>query len=286
MARTRHVLFLVTILATIGPWAGRAMAQGDQPAQPENPVAVEPTVGQAANLPSAESLFERYVQEAGGLEAMRKLKNRKQEGIMTTQPVRTKSFFTVWFVNPNKLFARIERPGEPITEIVYDGQIGWRRFGNDYIPITGDDLVRLKEGADFLGEANYKQRYTSLKTVQKIPDFGGTPVYAVRVKSVNDKAYMVFFDADTGILRGVETTVGEGNRRRLLQAEVRDFKRVGGVLYPMTTIRRTLVTKDQITEERVAFDTIEVNVDDVPSFERPASLVETNENAPGESGGG
>lgn len=243
------------------PGQGQPAEQGQQPAE------------RPADLPPAEAIFERYVQVIGGWDVLQAVTSRKLEGRLTTRPQRSRAFVTLWQQAPDKFLLRVERPGAETLEIGFDGRIGWRRVGEQVGYVQGDELARMRDAADFHGEANYKARYRSMETVGEVK-YRDQPAYAVRTESVSGKVYLNYFEKETGLLRGVHAMVGEEGQELPMLVELTDYRELGGVLYPFKTIRRQQMPDGTVLEETVEYTSGQTNVTDLPQIEAPPATAQ------------
>ncbi len=257
-------MVLLGVSALVCPLGAHAQ-QGTEPAiQPTNPDDDIPIV----ELPDAESVFERHIKAIGGMDAFKAHKNRKLVGRVMMRPGNSSSFITIWHVNPDKMFIKIEQPGASTFEIIFDGKNGWRNvpFGES-IRYEGKRLAELRDESDFFGEANYKQRYKKIETLAS-GTYAGHDVYIVHAVDHRDKETQVIFDKDTGLLVGVRMLEKLPNGQNdLVSVVISDYKEFNGILLPMKSVRQS-----SQMEQVVEFTKILIDVDDVPRFDPPKDL--------------
>lgn len=250
-------------LVVVPAWAqdGGAPAAPTPPAQPAAPEAPQ-------ELPPAEALFERHVEQVGGREVFEKLETRLMEGSFKSS-MGVAAFATMYFEKPNRLAVLLEVPGAQTVSTVYDGEVGWRQTGGVVELVEGAELTDLVESADFFGELNWKRRYTNLRTVEA-GRFDGRLTYRVAYESVAGKRGFHFFDEESGYFFGTQTTTTMGGQERGIFVTLRDYEPFGEVKFP-TVIRQQLGTDIVVTYEfsRIDFETKRPEL-----FERPARVTE------------
>ena len=267
---------LIAAVLGLSLTCGLAGAQ-DAPAQPApEPPAATPDQPRAEpgaeELPGPESLFEKHVEAIGGWDAVRAIKNRHIKGRIRNEKQGFLARLEIWAETPDKQRILMQVPGQGELDTYYDGGVGWRTRDGNYALVTGDALNDLALTADFLGEAGYAERYTDLKTLdRKDYDMKGREVYRVAYKSRFGKQGIILFDTESGLVVGSLTTMTlethdvSGQMQTILVLE--DYKDFGGVLWP-TRVRQVTPNGETI----ITYRTVEVNVDDMPGFTRPAEV--------------
>lgn len=242
-----------------------ALAQDDGQLSPLEEKAKQ----QKQNLPSAESIFERYVEAIGGREKLMALRNRVHEGLLSESSSGAQKWLTMTYVAPNKLRIEIEEPGGTTYDIVYDGEIAWLDAGEKGQDLLlGPMLIDLSNDADFYGEANYKERYLHVETeVQQ--QFKGRDAYYVKYRTrLGSKPGYSIFDVESGLLLGTRTFQAKGEDVQEVQTYIAGYKEYEGVLLP-TEIVQTDENGDRTT---FVFRRTRVNVPDPATFERPEAI--------------
>jgi hypothetical protein len=131
---------------------------------------------------------------------------------------------------------------------------------------TGDELAQAKHQADFYGDLNYVDRYSLIETLSR-ETFAGQAVYKVRRVNLSEVESFVYFSVDSGLLVGMEATAETQMGKVPVVTELRDYIDVSGMLQPTTMLQNTMGI-----EQRMAWDTIEANVADVPSLAPPSDI--------------
>ena len=200
------------------------VASADLPPEPEH-AHKEP-----ARLPAPEAVLAKYLQAAGGAEALSKVESRVMKATLTgfgDAPVPVE----VLAKAPGKRISIVKRPqGENKT--AFDGEHGW--LGNAGRPardMSGPDNDAARLDARFALPAELPTLFKEFRTRPGQPVDGRE---TVRVIASNPGAPPVewFFDAETGLLlrqkRYVETVLG----RNPTEITYADYREADGIKVP------------------------------------------------------
>lgn len=254
----RPLALTACLVLSAGLAAVPAMAQDAKPAAPAAPAPSQD------GLPAAEQLFQKYVAAIGGPDAFKEDKNRVTKGDIAVVGQPTKGSIVTYRVSPNKSYAVFELPGIVTNETWCDGVSGWQRNSNTGTKkLEGMDLTQALRDADFMGEANYKNRYREMKTLEKTT-FSEQPAYAVLVTPPEGDSRTFYFDTDKGYLIGIKFKDPGGNE---WTTTLSDYKQFGKALHPTR-----IVQKSSRTEAIRTITSIEVNVPNMPSTDAPEEV--------------
>jgi hypothetical protein len=260
---SRTCVWVIAAVAASGPAWAQTVPAPETNKQPGAEASKQP-------LPKAEEVFEQYITAIGGREALGKLTNRVLKGTVEVPKSGYQGLLTFEQAPPNKLHVTAEVPGLRTDESGFDGTTGWTRDpdrGGRIVP-PGPELETLKDSADFLGEANYKNRYKSVEVVDRM-EFEGRPAYKIHATLLDGSERSLFFDTETHLLLGAEMQrEGPGGKPYTFTVAMTDYKEAGGTKYPSKIVQRA-EGKEPAT---IAFKTIEVNVAKAPSFEVPEDI--------------
>ncbi|MFN0133227.1 MAG: hypothetical protein ACKVW3_11975 [Phycisphaerales bacterium] len=227
---------------------------------------VAPSWGQEqpAELPAAEQLFAKHVQAVGGEEAMKAEKNRVARGKIAVMGRSGDGILTTLRIAPNRLYNQVEFPGVATIETWCDGESAWIRDSNGGTRrLTGEPLIEVRRSADFLGEANFRNRYSSLKTQAKTT-FADRPAFSVKATTTEGNERTLFFDTERGFLIGYKMPGPTGDPTNERTTIFSDYKPFGGVSHPTKTIQ-----KDSRSETTITFTEIEANVVTMQNIDPP-----------------
>lgn len=240
-------------LMSVSAWA--------QDAKPEAPKAAEPPAAPVpADLPSAESLFEKHIAAVGGSEAIKTEKNRLVRGKIQTGAQGIEGALRTIRVAPNKFYQTIELPGIVTLETWYNGEEAWVRDSNrDTRRVSGPELSELKLQADYAGEMNYKGRYKEIKTVGR-EQFEEADVFVVKATPNAGRDRTLYFDAKSGLLIGIRMATEKADVDSV--TVLSDYKKFGDLLHPTKSVQKlggnqTTVTVTQIETNLTMLPTVE-----------------------------
>jgi len=227
-------LALMPVLAPVVPAAVGQVSQPApaKPATPPQPVA--PGAPQEG-LPTGTDLFAKHVAAIGGEAALRAEKHRvtRFKQVVEVNDQTLTGTITVNSVAPDRMYMILDFPGIFTVETWCDSENGWERNSNSGIKrLEGEQLAVRKRGAHFLGEADYKNRYKTLTTMERTT-FADRPAYSVKAVSTEDAPSTLFFDADKGFLIGIRTTESTGERTVTFY----DYKQYGSTMQAGKTVQ-------------------------------------------------
>jgi hypothetical protein len=222
------------------------------------PVAV-PAIGQGAflnttfddapktpeALPSAEQLFDKYVEALGGKAAIDKIKTRSSKvtllrpklvnsgtpkaAMLTRSETWTMETF---HKRPDKYVAIITTP-EGVINQGFNGTVGWIKTATERRELNSAQLARMKREVDLYRDVNLRERYSRMAVTGK-EKVGDREAYVIEATSVDNKPEKLFFDTQTGLLlrRTVFTETKLGMDPQ--QTDYEDYRAVDGVWLPFT----------------------------------------------------
>ncbi len=190
----------------------------------------------AAALPEATVLFQRHADTVGGMEALDAFDSRLLTGSFKGADGMS-AFVTMYYEKPERFAVVLEIPGMGTINTVYDGEIGWRQVGANVQLVEGPELVDLIESADYYGEVNWKSRYRNIRTVE-VGALEGVQTYRVAYESVLGKRGFHFFNDETGLFVGTQTTAAMEEGQQAIFVRFDDFEEHDGILMPMKIIQQ------------------------------------------------
>ncbi|MEL6740443.1 MAG: hypothetical protein AAFP26_07295 [Planctomycetota bacterium] len=231
-----------------------------------------------AEMPQPEAIFERYIEVIGGRDALDALKNREIRGVYEGPPFELPARLYMYQEKPNSAHLKIEQPFGGTIEISYDGQTGWERANDGTIrALTGLRLGEFIDTADFLGEANYKNRYAKLETVGESNLFGRN-VWLVAAEAPGGRTRRLAFDKETGLFSGTITPSTTAQGERLIVVTVDNYQDAGGVLYP-TLVEQRIVGQEGVVST-FRYNSIVTNIEGEHDFSAPGEILQPGDPAP------
>ncbi|MEZ6243675.1 MAG: hypothetical protein R3B57_11615 [Phycisphaerales bacterium] len=267
----------LTTLAIFGAMMGAAPAHAQDTTPPlgsesggTTPILTEDAP--KSDLPTAEDLFERHIAAAGGHDKIYAQKNRRIIGVFEGPPFKFPARLTTWLEAPDKLRSHIAEPAGRSIDIGYDGKTAWRQMEDGPVVILDESAAaNLRDAADFYGQANYKNRYMSIKTIG-VGQLLGRSVYIVRAVWPSGVAEQVIFDRDSGYYVGVQYSIPtkEGSEVQILTV-VDAYEDFGGAKYPT---KITQMTPEGKVLAKYEYRNVRVDVDDgFDDYSPPADAV-------------
>ena len=208
----------------------------------------------AARLPTADQIFDKYLQAVGGAAAVQRISSRIEKGTFISGD--SKLPYEVYSKAPDKRVAITHQPdGDAISG--FNGTSGWLEItapsppGRDLIP-SETAAAKLDADLKFALDARQILRGLSVLPPEKID---GREMYVVSGKPENMRHMRLYFDEQTGlltrVLRYTEVPLGFTPVR----VDYADYRDVDGVKIPF---RRTQARPSG--RSIVQIDTIQQNV--------------------------
>ncbi|MGB0010702.1 MAG: c-type cytochrome [Candidatus Sulfotelmatobacter sp.] len=224
--------------------------------------------------PSADELFEKYLQAVGGASAVNKVNSRVMKGTITFGD--SNVLIEIYSKAPDERVSFTHMPhGESIT--AFNGHEGWLGVpGHPVREMHGPDIDGASIDADLHFPAHLKEMFTKVE-VHGTEKVGDHDAYLVVGQRAGKTPLELYFDKQSGLLvrlvRFGETPLG----RLPTQIDYADYKETGGVKIPL---RWTLARPGGRFTIQVSEVKQNVPVDDA-KFSKPPSPPEAQK-GPGE----
>ncbi len=228
-------------------------------------VLVPTLVAQAADSPTAEEVIAKYLEAAGGKEAIAKVKNRKATGMLLLKGMGVEADITSYTAPPNAWTEIFLGPFGAVERGMSDG-VAWEVHPSEGPRIlTGDDFADMK-------------RQSSLSLLSEWEKFFSSVEYAGE-ESIDSVAYhkLVFTPEDGGKVEQYYNTESgllflsrSAQNGKPTESRLSDYKAVDGVQIP-----HKIEARGGPYEIELTLDTIEHNVE-IPAdrFALPAQIKE------------
>ncbi len=193
-----------------------------------------------ADLPSASSIIERFVEAIGGEQAIRSQGARQGRGTLTIPAQGISGAVEAFSAPPNRSLMRIDLAGMGVVRTGYDGNVGWVIHpAMGPMVMDGRMLEQMQQQSDMLAALHPEKYIAGAETLERT-DFEGRSCYKVKITTQSGEEYVEFFDVDTGLLTGTirkqASPMGEIETTSILN----DYRAVEGVLVPMKLTQRLL----------------------------------------------
>jgi carboxyl-terminal processing protease len=149
----------------------------------------------ASNMPSLDSIFEKYLEASGGRSAFEKLNSRVSTGTVEITALGIPGTVEIDEQAPNKSSLIINAPGLGVMQKTFDGNRAWLQDPlQGFIRFTGSALEIVKAVSAFNKQTRLRELYPSPKLLGK-EKVEGKDAYVVQMG-----AEKWFFDASSGLL--------------------------------------------------------------------------------------
>ena len=185
----------------------------------------------AADLPSAESLLDKFVQVTGGQQAYAARKSEVAHGIVEMSAMGIKGTMTRYAAEPDKYLLKMEIPGIGTFLTGAKDGIAW-----DQSDLMGPRVKPGLEKAEALREARFnatagwRDLYPKVETVGEEP-VDGEDCYKVSMTPTEGPAEAMFLSKKTGLARKIlataSTQLGDVDAELLFT----DYKDFGGLKF-------------------------------------------------------
>lgn len=234
-----------------------------------------------AFLPTADQLFDKYVQALGGKAAVDKIKTRSTKVTLLrikvinsgTPKAAALNRGETWTIEtfqkaPDKYLAVFTTPDGVIYQ-GFNGTAGWTKTPGGQRALNDAEVARIKRQADLYKEVKLKEQYSKLSVTgkEKVSD---RAAYVVEAVSLENKTEKLFFDVQSGLL--VRRTVFTETKLGLdpEETDYEDYRQVDGVWLPFTVKVSYLDDNHYGTTRRLTEVKQNVPIDDA-KFEMPAA---------------
>jgi hypothetical protein len=265
MLTISHAVAVLALLVPLGasPDAAGGASESSKAVQPES-----------ADLPTASSLFDAYIEATGGLAAHQRQQDRTLEGVYRLVDQDETQIIRVFASAPNNFRAEIEAPALGTTIRCTNGDTAWgvNLSGKPFM-LSAQERSEILDNGFFLSEAGYKDRYSKI-TTESLGKVEGRASYRVEFETPAGITGAIYFDAENKLLTGREVVSIEDPNRTAIVI-VSDYQDVGGILIPMK--QRQRLTSQSGAAVEVEFRWVKANTGDMPSFDPPAALLDGGE---------
>ena len=193
----------------------------------------------AADMPSGESLLQRYIDRSGGAEAYAKAKNMAMTGTVE-MPAQNISGTVAIFEEGEKSYTSMEFAGIGQIEGGFDGETAWENSALQGPRILqGDEMIEAKRAARLSQITAWHDVYKEARTVGS-EDLDGKPAWKVEMTPKEGKPETFFFDRDSGLL--VRTSAVHSTPLGDIPAEsiMSDFRSIDGILTPFALTEKAM----------------------------------------------
>jgi hypothetical protein len=221
----------------------------------------------AVDMPTGESLLQRYIDRSGGADAYARAKNMSMTGTVEIEG-RNISGDVMIFEEGEKSWTAMEFAGIGKIEEGFDGETAWENSALQGPRILeGEEKITAKRAATLALITTWRDVYKEARTTGS-EDVEGKPAWKVEMTPKEGKPETFFFDRDSGLLVKTSAVLSSPLGEISTQATMSDFRMVQGILTPFA------MTENAMSQSIVMkFDKIAYNVTIPPErFALPAEV--------------
>ena len=207
----------------------------------------------AADLPSGESLIQRFIERSGGVAAYAKARNAQMSGTVEIEG-RNISGKVEMVEEGDKSWTGLELPGIGKIEQGFDGETAWESNpiqGSRLI--EGDEKSALKRSSGFALIHSWKDEYSAARTVGE-EDFHGKPAWRVEMTPKDGKPETFHFDKESSLLVGMSATVSTPLGDIAADVTLSDYRAVDGIQTPFTMTQGAMGQVIVMHFDRIAYN--------------------------------
>jgi hypothetical protein len=220
-----------------------------------------------AELPSGESILDKYIEATGGKDAYKNLKNLVIKGSLEIHGMGIKVDLNIYKAEPNLLLQEMTIPGMGIMLEGVDGKIAWSNSA-----VQGPSIKEGKEAEMALlnalfREEEWREKYTKAETLGT-ETVEGEECYKVLITTKAGTPMTCYYSKNSGFLIRQDSKNESPMGEIQVAAVAKNYKKVGNIMMAHQLINRTMGQTMTMT-----FTDVKFNVD-IPktTFEPPAEV--------------
>jgi hypothetical protein len=225
------------------------------------------SIASAADLPSGESLLERFIERSGGADAYARAKNVSMSGTVELAGRNISGSVSV-VQEGEKSYTVIDLPGIGPVEEGFDGETAWGASALQGPRILeGDEKIAVKRASSLASFSSWRDVYKETRTAGS-EDVDGKSAWKVDMIPKEGKPETFYFDKDSGLLVRITTILGTPVGDIASETTLSDYRLIDGI---QTSFRMTQKAMNQDIVMR--FDKIVYNAP-IPQgrFDLPAGV--------------
>jgi len=185
----------------------------------------------AGDMPTGDSLLQRYIDRSGGAQAYAKAKNMSMTGTVEIEG-RNISGDVGIFEEGEKSWTAMEFPGIGKIEEGFDGETAWENSALQGPRILeGEEKITAKRAATLALITTWRDIYKEARTTGS-EDVDGKPAWKVEMTPKEGRPETFLFDKDSGLLVKTSAVLSSPLGEISTQATMSDFRMVQGILTP------------------------------------------------------
>lgn len=201
--------------------------------------AIGASLSTAADLPSGESLLQRYIDRSGGAEAYAKAKNMSMSGTVEMPAQNITGTVTI-FEEGEKSYTAMDFAGIGKIEEGFDGETAWENSALQGPRILeGDEKISAKRAATLSSITSWRNVYKDAHTVGS-EDIDGKPAWKVEMTPKEGRPETFYFDRDSGLLVRITAVFSTPLGDISTESTMSEFRSVDGILTPFAMAEKAM----------------------------------------------
>jgi hypothetical protein len=250
--RLRHFGTALIVVLAAGLWTALPM-RGQEP------------IGTGdSDLPSAQSVIQKFVAAIGGKEEFLKLSSQHLKGAYSMPAQGISGGLEVLAAKPNKLLITIEMGDLGKVSSGFNGEVAWMVSpATGPMLLEGAQMEQIKEQADFYSILHDPKDFKSMETVRKT-NYAGKEAYELRLVRKDGREVTEYYDVESGLELGFSQKQDSPLGSMVVTNTVGEYKQFGTVRLP-TRIAQVMGPIEQVmTVTSVEFNTVDDSVFKTP----------------------
>jgi hypothetical protein len=207
----------------------------------------------AADLPSGESLIQRYIDKSGGAQAYAKAKSMSMSGKVEMEGRNISGTVTI-VEEGHKSYTAMEFPGIGKVEEGYDGDTAWEDSALQGPRILdGDEKAAAKRAATLALISSWRDVFKEARTIGPA-DVDGKPAWQVEMVAKEGKPETWFFDRDSGLVVKTSGVVSTAMGDLATELTMSDFRTVNGILTPFAMTQKAMSQTIVMRFDKIAYN--------------------------------
>jgi hypothetical protein len=207
----------------------------------------------AADLPSGESLIQRYIDKSGGAQAYAKAKNMSMTGKVEMEGRNISGTVTI-MEEGRKAYTEMEFPGIGKIEEGYDGDTAWEDSAlQGPRLLDGDEKAAAKRAATLAVITSWREVFKDARTIGPV-DLDGKPGWQVEMTPKEGKPETYVFERDSGLLVKTSAVLATAMGDIASEATMSDFRSVNGILTPFAITEKAMSQTIVMRFDKVAYN--------------------------------
>jgi hypothetical protein len=208
----------------------------------------------AADLPSGESLIQRYIDKSGGVQAYAKAKSMSMSGKVEMEGRNISGTVTI-MEEGHKSYTAMEFPGIGKVEEGYDGDTAWEDSALQGPRILdGDEKAAAKRAATLALISSWRDVFKEARTIGRA-DVDGKPAWQVEMVAKEGKPENWFFDRDSGLVVKTSGVLSTAMGDLSTELTMSDFRIVNGILTPFAMTQKAMSQTIVMRFDKITYNT-------------------------------